>query len=63
MEEVFTLEEASKKLGYAHRTLYMLLKKKQIRGVKLGKTWRIKESELKYILDHGLRSENAEEND
>ena len=53
MEEVFTLEEASKKLGYAHRTLYTLLKKKQIRGVKLGKTWRIKESELKYILDHG----------
>lgn len=62
MEEVFTLEEASKKLGYAHRTLYTLLQKKQIRGVKLGKSWRIKESEIKYILDHGLRSENAEEN-
>ena len=41
----------------------LFLKKKQIRGVKLGKTWRIKESEIKYILDHGLRSENAKEND
>ena len=36
MEEVFTLEEASKKLGYAHRTLYTLLKKKANKGSKIG---------------------------
>lgn len=55
-ERLFTLEETAKQLGVKTRTMYDYMRDKKIRGVKIGKFWKIKESEIAYIKENGLRN-------
>lgn len=55
-ERLFTLEETAKQLGVKTRTMYDYMRDKKICGVKIGKFWKIKESEIAYIKENGLRN-------
>jgi len=57
MEPLYTLEEAAEVLKVSVRTLGEWLRKGKIRGVKLGRAWRIPESALEEIARDGIREE------
>ena len=57
MEPLYTLEEAAEVLKVSVRTLGEWLRKVKIRGVKLGRAWRIPESALEEIARDGIREE------
>lgn len=54
-EKIYSLDEVAKELCVTRRTMYDYLYKKQIKAVKIGKCWKITESELNYIKENGLR--------
>lgn len=54
-EKMYSLDEVAKELCVARRTMYDYLYKKQIKAVKIGKMWKVAESELNYIKENGLR--------
>ena len=47
---VYTIEEVAKKLQITENTLRRLLRNKKIKGLKVGKEWRIKEIDLDEFL-------------
>lgn len=55
VEKLYTLEETAKQLGVKTRTMYDYMRDKKVLGIKIGKFWKIKESELNYIKENGLR--------
>jgi excisionase family DNA binding protein len=55
-EKMYTLDEVAKELCVSKRTMYDYLTKKQIKGVKIGKLWKVTENELNYIKENGLRN-------
>ncbi len=56
MEKLFTLEETAKQLGVKTRTMYDYMRDKKVLGVKIGKFWKVKKSEIEYIKENGLRN-------
>lgn len=54
-EKLYTLEETAKQLGVKTRTMYNYMRDKKVLGIKLGKSWKIKKSEIDYIKVNGLR--------
>lgn len=50
-EKVYTVQEASEALGISPLTLGKWLREGKIVGVKLGKLWRITESDLQNFID------------
>lgn len=55
VEKLYTLEETAKQLGVKPRTMYDYMRDKKVLGIKIGKFWKIKESEINYIKENGLR--------
>lgn len=49
MESIYTVEEASRMLKVEISTVRYWLRNGTLRGTKLGKTWRVPESELRRI--------------
>lgn len=57
MEPLYTLEESSEVLKVSVRTLGEWLRRGKIRGVKLGRAWRIPESALEEAVRDGIPEE------
>lgn len=55
-EKVYTLDEVADELRVTKRTVYDYVKFKKIMSVKVGKMWKVSESELNYIKENGLRN-------
>jgi excisionase family DNA binding protein len=54
MPESIRVEEAARRLEVTPETVRHWLGEGKLRGVKLGKTWRIQEAELERVLREGL---------
>lgn len=52
MEKLFTPEQAAEYLQISPKTVRAYLREKKLKGVKLGKEWRIKQSALKEFVDN-----------
>lgn len=57
MEPLYTLEEAAQVLKVSERSLAEWLRKGKIRGVKIGRAWRIPESALDEVVRDGMTEE------
>jgi excisionase family DNA binding protein len=53
MEDLLTVEQAAAKLQIAPKTLKDWLRAGRIKGVRLGKLWRIKERDLEEFVEQG----------
>jgi len=53
IDKLYTPEEAAEVLRVKTRTVMEWLRQSKLKGVKLGKLWRIKESELKAFISSG----------
>ena len=51
MENLYTVREVAKYLGIKEATVRMYITKKQLAAVKMGREWRILESDLKKFID------------
>jgi excisionase family DNA binding protein len=51
--QMYTLEEASKRLAVCHETLLRAVRKGSVHGVKIGRHWRISEAELRRVSVEG----------
>jgi excisionase family DNA binding protein len=51
--QMYTLEDAAKRLAVCHETLRRAVQKGAVHGVKIGKHWRISEAELRRISVEG----------
>ena len=59
MMEVYTLDEVAAKLQVTRRTLYAYLRDGQLKGIKIGREWRISETNLNEFLQHGTADSNS----
>jgi len=50
---LYTLEEIKEILKVTRRTLYNYIKSGNLKAVKIGKYWRIKQSDLEEFLENG----------
>jgi excisionase family DNA binding protein len=57
MEKIYTPEMAAEMLHVSTLTLRKWLRGGQLTGVKVGRQWRIRESDLELLLDHSQRDE------
>lgn len=55
-ERQLTVEQTAVALGVSAQTIYNYIRDKKVKAVKYGKTWKIKESEIAYIKENGLRN-------
>lgn len=55
-ERQLTVEQTAVALGVSSQTIYNYIRDKKVKAVKYGKTWKIKESEIAYIKENGLRN-------
>jgi len=46
MENLITIADGAAKLGVHPETLRLMLRKRELTGVKVGKSWRVLESDL-----------------
>ena len=51
-----TVEQTAVALGVSAQTIYNYIRNKKLKAVKWGKSWKIKESEIEYIKENGLRN-------
>lgn len=51
-----TVDETAVALGVSRQTIYNYIRDRKIRAVKYGKSWKIKDSEVEYIKENGLRN-------
>ena len=51
-ERLFSAEEVAERLGMSKYTITEWLKAGRLRGVKIGKYWRVKESDLQAFIDN-----------
>ena len=54
--KTLTVEETALALGVSRQTIYNYIRERKIKAVKYGKTWKVKESEIAYIKENGLRN-------
>lgn len=54
-EKQLTVEQTAVALCVSTQTIYNYIRDKKVKAVKYGKTWKIKESEVEYIKENGLR--------
>jgi len=57
MEEMLTVAEVAKALRVSVRTVYNLLEAETIRGVRVGRAWRVPESALREFIERGGEKE------
>jgi excisionase family DNA binding protein len=55
--EFYSLEEVSEMLQIPRRTLYHWLDKKELKGYKIGRHWRIKREDLERFLEENANKE------
>lgn len=60
-DNLLTPEAAAERLAIAPRTIREWLRQGKIKGVKVGKLWRIKEDALEEFLTSGFTTGNKEE--
>ena len=53
MEKLLTTQEVADYLGLTRRTIYTFVQEGTLRAVKVGREWRIKESELEAVINRG----------
>jgi excisionase family DNA binding protein len=53
MEKLLTTQEIADYLGLTQRTIYTYIQSGSLRAVKIGREWRIKESELEAFINRG----------
>jgi excisionase family DNA binding protein len=51
-ERLFSVEEVAERLGMSKWTITDWLKAGRLKGSKIGKFWRVKESDLEAFIDH-----------
>lgn len=49
--EVYTLKELEEKLGISYRTLLKYIKEGRLKAVRIGRSWRVSEENLKAFLN------------
>ena len=54
-----TVDEVAQRLGKHRNTILSYIYKKRLRAVKLGKTWYVKEEDLKRFIDSSANMERA----
>ena len=52
-DKYYSTDEVAEVLGLSRRTVYNYIKAGQLQGVKIGKSWRFPEKELKRFVTHG----------
>lgn len=55
LEKLYTTKEAAELMGVSTRTIFRYMQpdyKHQLKAVKIGNTWRIKETDLKEFIEH-----------
>lgn len=57
--KVYTLEEIAELLHITRRTLYSYVKEGKLKGVKVGKYWRVTEKNLEELLSTGTDVSDA----
>jgi excisionase family DNA binding protein len=57
MEPLLTAKETADVLKVTVRTVYNLLERGELRGVKVGRVWRFSEDELKAYLERNVSNE------
>lgn len=57
MEKLYSINEVIELLQVTQRTVYNYIKANQLKAVKIGSQWRIKESELNRFLNQGTDEE------
>ena len=60
MEDLLTVEQAAAKLQIAPKTLKDWLRAGRIKGVRLGKLWRVKERDLEEFVNQGADEDRAD---
>jgi excisionase family DNA binding protein len=60
MEDLLTVEQAAAKLQIAPKTLKDWLRAGRIKGVRLGKLWRLKEVDLEAFVNQGADEDAAD---
>ena len=53
MEKLLTTQEVADHLGLTQRTIYTYIQSGSLRAIKIGREWRIKESELEAFINRG----------
>lgn len=53
MEKLLTTQEVADHLGLTQRTIYTYIQSGSLRAVKVGREWRIKETELEAFINRG----------
>lgn len=48
-------KQVAEKLGVHPKTVWLWIKQGQIKSVKLGRNFKISETEVQYVLENGLR--------
>ena len=61
--EVYTLDAVAEKLHITRRSLYNYLKNGSLKGVKIGREWRIREEDLNYFIQHGTATNDSSESE
>lgn len=52
---LYTIDEITNILKISQRTLYVYIKNKSLKAVKLGKYWRIRSCDLQELIDNGTQ--------
>lgn len=60
MEHLYTTEEAAAKLKIHHETMRGYLREHKITGVKIGRSWRVRESDLSAFVNANVPATIAE---
>ena len=60
MEDLLTVEQAAAKLQIAPKTLKDWLRAGRLKGVRVGRLWRIKERDLEAFVDQGADEDRAD---
>jgi excisionase family DNA binding protein len=60
MEDLLTVEQAAAKLQIAPKTLKDWLRAGHIKGVRLGKLWRVKEQDLEAFVNQSADEDRAD---
>lgn len=55
-EKLYTLKETAKLIGCCERSVFTYLHEGKIKGIRIGRLWKVKESEIEYIKENGLRN-------
>ena len=57
--EILSVAEAAEYLGFDNETIYRKLNKGKLPGIKMGKEWRLKKSELDKMFQTEVQNEKA----